>query len=131
MRRFLLTVAAAATTLASTACSDAIGIGSNVTGSYELRTLNGQSLPASDGSVIIVGGVLELDSNGTFVDILQFRVSGDPLVRNDEQSGTWDRNGDEIRLEYDNGSVFFADRLSSSQLVVNDNSGNTLEYRRF
>ena len=133
MRRVLLTVAVAATTLAGTACSDSIGIGANVAGSYELRTVNGQSLPADDnsGSVTFVGGLLELDSDGTFVDVLQFREPGNPLVRSDEQFGTWDRDGDEIRLEYDNGSVLFADRTSSSRIVVDDNSGNRFEYRRF
>src|SRR5687768_4841983 len=102
MRRFLLTVAAVATTLAGTACSDGIGIGSNVAGSYELRTINGQSLPFDDGSVTIDGGVLELDSNGEFVDLIRFREIPDV-----EQFGTWDRSGSEIRLEYDNGDVLF------------------------
>lgn len=131
MRRFLLTMTAAATTLIASACSDTTGIGSNVTGSYELRTVNGQSLPASNNSVTIEAGVLELDSNGTFVDIVQFRVPGDPLIREDQQFGTWERNGSEVRLDYDNGDTFFADRTSSSRLVLRDDSGNEWAYQRF
>jgi hypothetical protein len=131
MRRFLLTMTAAATTLTASACSDTTGIGSNVTGSYELRTVNGQSLPASNNSVTIEAGVLELDSNGTFVDIVQFRVPGDPLIREDQQFGTWERSGSEVRLDYDNGDTFFADRTSSSRLVLRDDSGNEWAYQRF
>lgn len=131
MRRFLLTMTAAATTLIASACSDTTGIGSNVTGSYELRTVNGQSLPASNNSVTIEAGVLELDSNGTFVDIVQFRVPGDPLIREDQQFGTWERSGSEVRLDYDNGDTFFADRTSSSRLVLRDDSGNEWAYQRF
>lgn len=131
MRRFLLTMAAVTTTLIGSACSDVTGIGSNVAGSYELRTVNGQSLPASNGAVTIEAGVLELDSNGTFVDIVQFRVPGDPLIREDEQLGTWERSGSEVRLDYDNGNTFFANRTSNSRLVVQDDSGNEWAYQRF
>jgi hypothetical protein len=132
MRRFLLTVAAAATTLASTACSDAIGIGGNVAGTYELRTFNGQTLPADDGfGVTIFSGVLELDNNGTFIDLLQFRVPGDPRIQDDELAGTWDQSGNEIRLDYNNGRVLFAERPSSGRIIIEDDDGNRLEYRRF
>jgi hypothetical protein len=130
MRRFLLTVAAAATTLASTAC-DSTGIGADVAGSYELISINGQGLPVNDGSTTIVGGVLEFDNDGTFADIVQVRDFGDPLVRNIEQFGTWDRNGDEIRLDYDTDFTLFAERRSSSRIVLDDSEGNDWEYRRF
>ena len=131
MRRLLLTLAAT-TALAGTACSDITGVG-DVAGSYELVRVNGQSLPASDntGSVTFYGGVLELDNDRTFVDLLQYRGFGDPAVINDEEFGRWERSGSEIRLEYDRGFVSFAERQSSSRLTVRDNAGNRFEYRRF
>jgi hypothetical protein len=134
MRRFLLTAATAATALVGTACGDVTGIGGNVAGSYELTRVNGQSLPASDnsGTVTFYGGILELDSDGRFSDLIQFRGPGDPAVRNVEVFGTWERIGsDEILLEYDEGFDLTAERLSSSRLVLDDGDGNRFEYRRF
>jgi hypothetical protein len=120
MRRFLLTVATAATALTGAACSDVTGIGANVAGSYELTRVNGQSLPAPDntGSVTFHAGVLELDSDGTFFDLLQYRVAGDPRIIDDEEFGTWERNGSEIRLDYDSGFRLFAERMSSRAAAV-------------
>jgi hypothetical protein len=131
MRRFLLTLATAASVLAVTSCSDATGIGSNPAGSYELQTINGQSLPVQLGSRTYEGGVLELDSNGEFVERLQFRDFGDPLSTQQDFFGIWERNGSEIRLDYDDGTTYFATRTSSSRIVVEDNSGNNWSYRRF
>ena len=133
MRRFLLTVAGAAMTLASTACSDSTGIGSNVAGSYELRTVNGQSLPVNDpvGSGTVEAGLLEIENDGVFVESIQFRSPGSPLSQVDERFGTWDRSGNELRFDYDDGAVAFGDRTSESRIMLEDDSGNTWEYRRF
>jgi hypothetical protein len=131
MRRFLLTAATAATALVGTACGDVTGIGGNVTGSYELRTINGQSLPVDMGSAIIEGGVLEIFSDGTFAETIQFREFGSPLSEQIDLDGTWDRDGDDIILEYDNGDVFRADRTSSSRIVYEDDDGNDWAYQRF
>jgi hypothetical protein len=131
MRRFLLTVAAAATALTSTACSDSTGLGSNVAGSYELQTINGQNLPVQLGSRTIEAGQLELDSDGTFVDIIQYRTFGSSLIQTDQFFGTWDRNGSEIRLQYDDGTTLFADRTSSSRITLEDDNGNAWTYQRF
>ena len=133
MRRFLLTTAAVATTLVAAACGDSSGLSGNVAGSYELLTINGQSLPVTTQSGrTIEAGQLELDSDETFVDIIQYRTFGSSLIQTDEFFGTWERNGSEIRLEYDNSNdVLFAERTSSSRLVLIDYDGNEWGYRRF
>ena len=132
MRRFLLTVAAAATTLTGAACSDSTGIGGNPAGSYELLTINGQGLPVSlEAGSQIEGGVLELDSDGTFVDIVQFRTTGNPLIQQQTFTGTWDRDGSEIQLDYTDGTTLFADRTSSNRIVLEDENGNDWAYQRF
>ena len=53
------------------------------------------------------------------------------ISREDEQLGTWERSGSEVRLDYDNGNTFFANRTSNSRLVVQDDSGNEWVYQRF
>ena len=130
MRRLLLTLAAT-TALAGTACSDVTGIGGSIAGSYELRTINGRSVPVDMGSDIIEGGVLEIDSDGSFVETIQFRQFGSPLSDRVDLFGTWERDGNDIILEYDNGDVFRADRTSSSRIVYEDDSGNDWAYQRF
>ena len=115
------------------ACGDSSGLSGNVAGSYELLTINGQSLPVTTQSGrTIEAGQLELDSDETFVDIIQYRTFGSSLIQTDEFFGTWERNGSEIRLEYDNSNdVLIAERTSSSRLVLIDNDGNEWGYRRF
>lgn len=133
MRKLLLTVAAAATVLTGSACSDSTGLSGNVAGTYELRTINGQALPVSNqsGTRIIEAGQLELDSDGTFVDIIQYRTTGSSLIQTDQFFGTWDQNGSEIRLEYSGGTVLFADRTSSNRIVLEDDNGDDWTYLRF
>jgi hypothetical protein len=133
MRRFLLTVAAAATTLTGAACSDSTGVSGDPTGSYELQTINGQSLPVSlsVGSQI-EGGVLDLNSDGTFVDIIEVRISGSAQTDEEVFTGSWERDGSTIQLDYDQtNTILFAERTSSSRLVLTDRDGNDWSYRRF
>lgn len=132
MRRFLLTTAAVATTLIGAACTDSTGLG-NVAGTYELQTINGESLPVfTESGRTIEAGELELESDGTFFDIIQYRVSGSSLIQTEEFTGRWEREGDEIILDYDDSSdVLVAERTSSTRLVLRDNDGNEWGYRRF
>ena len=132
MRRFLLTTAAVATTLIGAACTDSTGLG-NVAGTYELQTINGESLPVfTESGRTIEAGELELESDGTFFDIIQYRVSGSSLIQTEEFTGRWEREGDEIILDYDDSSdVLVAERTSSTRLVLWDNDGNEWGYRRF
>ena len=132
MRRFLLTVATAATALVGTACGDSTGIGGNVTGSYELVRINGRSLPVQLGTEVIEEGVLEIDSDGTFAETIWFRPVGSASSDDFTFTGTWDEDGGDIRLDYDNSTeVYFADRRSGGRLVYEDSFGDEWEYRRF
>jgi hypothetical protein len=132
MRRFLLTTAAVATTLVGAACGDSSGLGSNVAGTYELRTINGQSLPVTLGSRTFEAGELLLDSGGEFVETLQFRDFGSTFSTTQDYEGTWERNGSEIELFYfDDDETLIAERTSSSRLVLRDQNGNDWLYQRF
>lgn len=132
MRRFFLTVATAASVLTVTSCSDAIGIGGDVGGSYELQSINGQFLPATFGDVTYTIGELELDSDGTFVDTYQYQVFGEGFVETEQTFGTWERDGSRIRFESDNGNVYFMERTSSNRLTyVDSDDGSRWIYTRF
>jgi hypothetical protein len=135
MRRFLLTVATAASALAVVSCSDLTGVRGDVVGRYELQTIDGQVIPqmVNDdqfGTVTVVYGEIELDSDGTFIDMYQYVAPGG--VRTQELFGTWELEGSSrIRFEANNGSVYFMERMSGSRLAYEDNDGSRWVYDRF
>jgi hypothetical protein len=135
MRRFLLTAAVAGTALAGTACGDTTGIGNNIAGSYELRTVNNLSLPVSSSSNTVLAGELEIDSNGSnsgeFVEVIQYENNFNGSRFTDQRFGIWERSGDEIIFDYDDGETRFAQRTSSSRIVMEDDVGNIWSYVRF
>lgn len=137
MRRFLLTLATAASAFAVTSCGDITGTRGDVVGTYELRTVNGDFLPATIddpdfGSVTFEYGEIQLDSDGTFVDLIQYRVGSSSRIETDEIFGTWTISGDRIRLRPDDNSAneYSMDRRSGDRLVQN-NGGVSLVYERF
>jgi len=136
MRRLFLSVATAAVALTASACGDSTGIGTNIAGSYELRTINGQSLPVTLNGRTYEAGELEIDNNGDansgdFVETLQFRDFGSGFSDEEAYFGTWDRNGSELEFFYESGARFFGERISSSRIVLQDSNGNEWLYQRF
>jgi len=131
MRRFLLTAAVAATALAGTACGDTTGIGNSIAGSYELRTVNNLPLPVSSSSNTVLAGELRVDSNGEFVEVIQYEDNFDGSRWTETRFGFWDRDGDELFFEYDDGEERFGQRTTSSRIVIEDSFGNVWSYVRF
>jgi hypothetical protein len=134
MRRFLLTVATAASVLAVTSCSDITGVRGDVAGRYELQTINGQFLPVTIndpqfGAVRFVFGEVELDTDGSFVDRIQFQFSGSSFVETNEVFGTWTRSGSRIEFETDDGDFYTMEHTSTNRLVQS-RGGVTLVYER-
>ena len=132
MRRFLLTAATAASALAISACGDITGVRS-VEGVYELRTVNGLSLPVTlnDGTTVVAGEI-ELDSNGDFVDTFQFQEFGSSFVQTDQAFGTWTRSGNEIEFQTTDGSGrVYTMTWTNGRLIQDTNSGNRYVYQRF
>jgi hypothetical protein len=127
MRRFLLTVATAASVLAVASCSDISGIGGDPAGTYELETIDGQQLPETVpdpdeefGTITVGYGEIQLDNDGTFIDMYQFTTPGSSLTRTRELSGTWEHDGGRIRFDANNGATYFMDRTSGNRLAYED-----------
>ena len=132
MRRFLLTAAVAATALAGPACGDTTGIGNNIAGSYELRTVNNLPLPVSSSSDRVLAGELRIDSNGEFREVIQYEDNFSGSRFTETRFGLWERSGDEIIFEYDdNFETRFGLRTSGSRIEIEDNVGNVWSYVRF
>ncbi len=135
MRRFLLSVATAATALTASACGDVTGInGGGVAGIYELRTIGGESLPVTLDEEFetrtYVAGEIEINNDGTFVDLVQYRNPGSSRIWSIEIFGTWERDGDRIRFEPENGNEYYLERTSSTRLVFEDFEGLRWVYQR-
>lgn len=131
MRRLLFSIAAAA----AVACSESVSPGNEtIAGDYPLRTVNGHALPQiiiddENGTESIVGGVVILRADQTFVDSTEVQVVSETGVafRRDVGRGTWRATDD---------SVFF--RIGPSEYsmsrngaeLVQDFFGIELVYRR-
>ena len=109
--RRLALLALGALTFLGTGCGDDDPSGPRgVTGSYTLRTVNGQNVPATvyEGSdlgfqlkVEVLSGRITLNSNGTFQDVTTVRqtIGTGPSSTDDfTTSGTWVQSGSTLTL---------------------------------
>jgi hypothetical protein len=94
-----------------------------VTGTYDLHSVNGQSLPVrasahSQGSAEIVGGSITLNTNVTYQNRLLFRVRYDTLTYADSavHAGRYMTKGAAIRLDTPSGSMH--GKLSDGSLTI-------------
>jgi hypothetical protein len=111
MRKFVLL---AAGLVALAACNnDSTSPNGSVTGTYSLRTVNGNPLPFtfSDGSVI-VSDRLSLNSNGTYVDIATFSNSSTAT-----EQGLWSINNNLISFSDQTDNLSYQGSLSGNVLT--------------
>jgi hypothetical protein len=125
----------AAALLVLTACSDSTGPNAHV-GSYTLVSVNGQGLPEvvfQDGSetVEFTGGVVTLNSNGTFSDRIDFRITTSTEVFDDSDTitGTYTITGNNVTLNPSDGSSAYSMALSGNALTQVE-PGLTLVYEK-
>ena|SRR5438105_9013305 len=110
MRRIALLAAV----VALAACNnDSTSPNGSVTGSYSLRTINGNPLPFtfSDGSVL-VSDQLTLSSNGTYVDVATFSNAGTAT-----EQGLWSINNNLITFNDQTDSFTYTGSVSGSVLT--------------
>jgi hypothetical protein len=134
MRRFLLTMATAASALAVAGCSDLTGVRRDLEGTYTLSTVNGGSVPewVEVLDAEIISGEVTLYADGTYDDVLRVRFTGNNFIDPFTSSGTYSLRGSEIRFNPDDSRLddYFMewdrDRLIHSDSEV----GMTLVYER-
>ncbi|HEY2374399.1 MAG TPA: lipocalin family protein [Gemmatimonadaceae bacterium] len=111
MRKFVLL---AAGLVALAACNnDSTSPNGNVTGTYSLRTVNGNPLPYtfSDGSVL-VSDRLSLNGDGTYVDIATFSNAGSAT-----EQGLWSVNNNLITFNDQTDAFNYNGSLSGNVLT--------------
>ena len=101
MRKYFLVIALGALAMSSVACSDIVGGygGNSITGSYDLRTFNGSTLPTiafNDGfeQRDILEETFNIYSDGTYTDDYTPRISNQSGQRTQtfRDTGTYQQN---------------------------------------
>lgn len=100
-RTFLLV---ALMSVVAVGCNDASGPGGGITGTYTLRTVNGQNVPfvliqiGQTYKFEILSGQLVLNENGTFSESLSVRETENSTVSTETETttGTWTRTNNSI-----------------------------------
>jgi hypothetical protein len=139
MRKSLVGLALLAVIGSAAACSDitgGLGIG-GVTGDYQLRTFNGQSLPAFMGSNTfssdeLIAEVFTIEADGTYVDTYQIRstsVTGARTTQTFQDFGTWDRNNTAFQFQDSSTGDIFTGSLNGSTLTISQ-LGDVYVYTR-
>jgi hypothetical protein len=111
MRKYVLL---AAGLVALAACNnDSTSPNGSVTGTYSLRTVNGNPLPFtfSDGTVL-VSDRLSLNGDGTYVDIATFSNAGSST-----EQGLWSINNNLISFSDQTDNLSYQGSLSGSVLT--------------
>jgi hypothetical protein len=139
MRKSLVGLALLSVIGSAAACSDitgGLGIG-GITGDYQLRTFNGQSLPAFMGSSTfssdeLIAEVFTIEADGTYVDTYQIRstsVTGARTTQTFQDFGTWDRNNTAFQFQDSRTGDIFTGSLNGSTLTISQ-LGDVYVYTR-
>jgi hypothetical protein len=129
MKRILMLAFAAALSMSASACQDTTNPSSVLSGTYTLRTINGQTPPvAVDATTEIVGGYIRIDRNGTFSDVITYRdASVGSSTYDDSINGTWALSGNTIEFTdvQDPYNPYYATVQNGQLVFTNYASGYT------
>ena len=133
MKRILMLAFAAALSMGVSACQDTTNPSSVLSGTYSLRTINGQTPPvAIDATTEITGGYIRIERDGTFTDVVTYRDLSSGVSTDDTINGTWALSGNTVEFTdvRDPYNPYYAS-VSNGQLVFNNSySGYTSIYSK-
>jgi len=129
MKRILMLAFAAALSMSVSACQDSTNPSAVLSGTYALRTINGQQPPVQvDVTTQLLGGYITIDRNGTYVDVLTYRdISGGVAgpSYDDTINGTWALSGNTVEFTdvQDPYNPYYATVQNGQLVFYNDASG--------
>jgi hypothetical protein len=136
MRRMATTLALALV-IPLTACdrSATAVVEADVSGTYQLQTINGQALPftlqaVGADRVEITAGHIELDTAGRFEDMIALRITvdGEVELEEDLETGTYVVSGNTVTLTMEGGGSYAL--LVQGETLTQVVGQYTLVYRR-
>ena len=113
------------------ACENSLGPDSSEVGNYDLKTVNGNTLPAPFFSVEVLSASVELHEDGSFRTRNTIRGKdslGEIVVQNDSDSGTYARTGNTVTLTSTLGHITVATYAGPTLTV--DEKSVVMIYRR-
>ena len=131
MKRLLVLALTVAFGLGATSCSDSTGPGSNLAGTYTLRSVNGVTPPVTlyqSGSerLEVLGGEIRLDANGNYQGITTYRETSGAFqdVYDDTIVGYWSLSGNQISLsDADFPNDPYIGTINGNSITLSDFSG--------
>jgi hypothetical protein len=129
MRRLLVLAMALTTTLTAGGCSDSTSPGNSLSGTYTLRSVNGQPLPATFASpgysLEVLSGRIDLDAQGNYSGTTTYRetyTGQQPDTYTDTILGYWTLSGNQITLvDTQTGDQYFG-TVSGNDITLTDGS---------
>lgn len=113
-------------TLGLAGCGDLTGLSSDIAGTYQLYSVDGERLPvllADDGYTqeIVYSGELRMSSNGTFVETVEIeeREPGSTRYVTDRRTGTYSGSRSNMTLRYDGGGSINAEYTGRDIVLYN------------
>ena len=117
--------------LTAAACGDSSGPNSAISGTYTLRSINGENLPAviwqaGDDRVQVTSGSRTLNASGSYNDVTNFLVSNGTSTFPDQatETGTYTQSGNTVTFRAKSGDVYNM-TLSGNTLTQNFDDGAT------
>ncbi len=108
--RFSTLAACCAILLATAACGDAAGPGDDIAGTYDLRNVDGKTLPATilqfgNERVEILAGQIRIENDGRFRSSITRRdwIGSESNTFSQVDEGTWGRTGNRLTLTFPDG----------------------------
>jgi len=137
MRKSLLALAFAALGTGSLACSDLTGLGSyDISGSYDLRTFNGFTLPTVSyqdqfQQHQLLSETFTIYQDGTYTDDYTIRIfsNGGSSTQNYRDTGTYSQNNTAIQFRDASTGDIFTGSISNNTLTVSQ-LGDVYVYQR-
>jgi predicted small secreted protein len=136
MRKSLVVIAAIALVSGIVACSDVVGIGNDFTGTYDLRSVNGFTLPTvifDDGieQDELLSETFTIYREGSYTDDYTLRTSSrsGQSTASYRDDGTWTRNGTHLEFVDSRLGATFSGELDGRTLTIAQ-GGDLYVYRR-
>jgi len=112
--------------LGLSACqTDSTGPGASVAGTYELDTINGNTLPYTfTGGATLTADQLTLNSDGSYSDVVEYSNGSTTIER-----GTFFTNNNDIQFQPDSGIPEYGGTVNGSFLVTTSGSFRSAYHR--
>ena len=139
MKKFLRLFAFALLLPVVVSCGDATGPEEDITGTYNLETVDGKSLPAvvedSPGfrvEILSMTMVLNQDNTFTLDEAYRFTEGGEQNEVNESSDGSWERQGDTVifRSEIDDDMTGRLGRGTITFTFEGNGANHTLVFRK-